>query len=74
VEKNIDKHTIFHILSGVGILGENDEIISFGPLFGEEALLNFMECLKKINLEYVDDFFDLNFLTPDWMKIGVDAV
>ena len=54
-------------------MGENEDILSFGPLFGEEALMKLSRQLKEIGLEYHDDFFDLNFLMPSWARIGVAA-
>jgi hypothetical protein len=72
-EKGLTKDRVLAVMADVDVLGENDGVLSFGPLFGEEALLEFSSRLKNIGLEYHDDFFDLNFLAPGWMRIGVDA-
>jgi hypothetical protein len=50
-------------------LDENDDLISFGPSFGEEALNEFIIRLKSIQLEYVDDFFIIIYDVPKWCKL-----
>ncbi len=44
----------------------NDDLISFGPSFGSEAVHVFISRLEKLGLVYSDDFFDLKMDHPDW--------
>jgi hypothetical protein len=72
-EKGMPRSTLLEIMADIDILGENEAVISFGPLFGEEALKEIMTRLSASKLEYVDDFVELNFLLPEWVKLGITA-
>jgi hypothetical protein len=47
-------------------MDEDQELLSFGPHFGEEASDEFIRRLKHAGLEYVDDFFVLSTEAPEW--------
>jgi hypothetical protein len=49
----------------------NDELISFGPSFEQEALDEFSRRLMKLGLEYFDDFFEFAFPSPPWCQFQV---
>ena len=55
------------------ILGEDftltaqNGIILFGPLFGIEAQEELIHRLKKIGLNYYDDFIEINIELPEWV-------
>lgn len=70
-EKGISSDRMSDIMDDIDVLGENDDIISFGPLFGEEALEEIKGRLSGNGLEYADDYFELNLLLPHWIKLGV---
>ncbi len=74
LEKDISHSTLTEIMQDIDVLGENDDIISYGPMFGEEALQEIRSRLSSAGFEYVDDYFDLNFLMPDWAKLGVSSI
>jgi hypothetical protein len=50
----------------------NEDLVSFGPSFGEEALLEFISRLEKLGLVYVDDFVSMAFDLPTWCRIRVE--
>jgi hypothetical protein len=56
------------------LIDENDELLSFGPCFGEEAASNIGKKLESKGLEYVDDYFIFQGDFPDWMsfRVGFD--
>jgi hypothetical protein len=70
-ENGISKSALLDILENTEVLGEDEGLISFGPLFGEEALEEMMNRLTAHRLNYVDDFFELNLLLPTWARLGV---
>lgn len=70
-EKGMSPSALSDIMADIDILGEDDDLISFGPLFGEEALEEIKTRLSAGNLEYADDYFELNLLLPYWVKLGV---
>ncbi|KSV75945.1 hypothetical protein N185_15985 [Sinorhizobium sp. GW3] len=72
-EKGIPRAGLDQVLAGVDLMGEDDDLLSFGPMFGEEALQEIMSRLSSLSLEYVDDYFDLNFLLPEWAVVGVSC-
>lgn len=51
-------------------LAENDELLSFGPSFGQEASDEFVRRLESLGLIYFDDFFDLVLSHPDWLQFS----
>lgn len=56
------------------LIDENDELLSYGPCFGEEAANNISKELESKGLEYVDDYFIFQGDFPDWMsfRVGFD--
>ena len=51
----------------------NDEIASFGPHFGREALDTLVQRLSDLGLEYFDDFFEFSGDFPKWCIFRVSA-
>jgi hypothetical protein len=72
-EKGTTAGVLAGIMDNISLIGENDGILSYGPLFGEEALENICGRSVESGFEYYDDFFDLNVLVPSWAKLGVAA-
>jgi hypothetical protein len=72
-EKSVDLTSLLNAMEYNGVLGRNTSIISFGPIFGEEAMNELIRRLQALGLSYVDDFIDLNVFVPDWLTIAVDG-
>ncbi len=70
-ERNITSDDLSEIMTDIDVMGDSDDLISFGPMFGEEALEEIKARLSASGLEYVDDYVDLSFLLPHWVKLGV---
>ena len=70
-EKGLPFSILSDVMADIDVLGEDDGLISFGPLFGDEALNEIKARLSARSLEYADDFFELNMLLPHWIKLGV---
>ena len=47
-------------------LSESEDLISFGPHFGLEAVTEFLRRLESIGLINIDDFFVFTGDFPDW--------
>lgn len=73
-EKGVSSVDLSKLIEDVDVLAEDDLLISLGPLFGSEALSEIMKRLSDKGLAYVDDFFEMNFLTPSWLRLGVSSV
>jgi hypothetical protein len=71
-EKGINHIDILKIMEVESPLDDDDDLISFGPSFGEEALNEFIVRLQNIQLEYVDDFFTIIYDVPEWCKLIVE--
>ncbi len=56
-------------------LDMNEDLVSFGPSFGEEAMNEFISRLQVLGLEYIDDFFAISCDMPMWcsIRIGMNA-
>lgn len=52
-------------------LAENDDLVSFGPSFGQEAMDEFVSRLQALGLEYFDDFFCIASDFPEWCALRV---
>ena len=70
-DRGITVATLLELLEGVNLMGQNDDLLSFGPIFGPDAMHNLHERLRTQGLEYVVDFAELELLLPDWLQIGV---
>ena len=45
------------------------DLITVGPLTGEDSLSTVIEELETLGLVYFDDFFELSGNWPDWLKL-----
>jgi len=52
----------------------NDELLSFGPSFGQEALDVLTDRLIALGLVYVDDFFEFVGIFPTWCRFHASLV
>jgi hypothetical protein len=71
MERGISQSSFSEAMHDIDILEENDELMSYGPLFGQEAFDEIKTRLANIGLSHVDDYLELNFLLPDWLRLGV---
>ena len=53
-------------------LDSNEDLISFGPAFGEEAMNEFISRLQALGLQYVDDFFSISYDIPAWCGLRIE--
>ena len=56
------------------LLDENDDLLSYGPCFGEEAADNLAKKLEGKGLEYVDDYYIFQGDFPEWLSFKVGFV
>lgn len=73
-EKDISGRTLTEAVHDIDLIAENDDLLTFGPLFGDEAFQTIMRRLELIGLTYVDDYFGLDVLVPPWVGLGVSLV
>lgn len=69
--KNVDLSTVMAEFNFATYFDESNNLISLGPFFGEDAADACMRSLERIGLTYVDDFFILAELVPDWCSFEV---
>jgi len=62
---------LFSVMESDKPIGESDEILSFGPHFGEEAANELSKRLESIGLSYYDDFFVFFGDYPEWCGFAV---
>ncbi|MGB0411722.1 MAG: hypothetical protein ACPGFA_09060 [Pikeienuella sp.] len=71
-ERNVALSEVRAALQFENAYDQSDELISFGPSFGEEALEEFVKRLQDLGLEYWDDFFEFKGDYPDWIRFRVE--
>lgn len=67
-EHNVPLDALLRAMEVSTPLDMNEDLISFGPSFGEEALREFIRRLEKLGFTYSEDFFDLRMDHPEWCK------
>lgn len=70
-KKGISRSMLDTIMTDIHLIGESEDLLSYGPMFGMESLDEIIFRLQNIGLIYVDDFVELNFLVPNWVKLGI---
>ena len=73
-ERGVDPAAFWDAMEGESPLAENDDMLSFGPLFGEEALTEYSRRPAALGLIYIDDFHGLNFDLPEWLAVSLRFV
>jgi len=71
VEKKLSRQALIGVMQNIDLIAENDDLLTFGPLFGEETYQTTMRHLEMAGLTYVDDYFGLDILVPPWIEFGV---
>ncbi len=72
-ERGIALKTLLTTLEVSTPFDSNDEIASFGPHFGQEALDTLVRRLSDLGLKYFDDFFEFSGDFPKWCIFKVSA-
>lgn len=72
--RGVTHEQVLHALEGDPPRDADEDLISFGPSFGQEALDEFIRRLTALGLEYYDDFFPLAFELPHWMHLRVGLI
>lgn len=70
-QKGISEDQIRMVFEESSPIDENDQLLSYGPHFGAEAMEEFGKRLSKIGLDYIDDFFYFYGDFPDWANFSV---
>ncbi len=71
-ERGVALSDVRSALEVENVYDQSEELISFGPSFGEEALKEYVKRLQKLGLEYWDDFFEFKGDYPDWIRFRVE--
>lgn len=66
----VDKLSV--VLEFEAPLDISNDLVSFGPCFGGEAVDEFIRRLEMLGLRYMDDFFVFSGEFPLWCKFKVD--
>ena len=66
VENGVLLDAIFRAMGVQAPLDVNDDLVTFGPCFGQEALDALSKRLTAIGLTYFDDFIDFTVVVPPW--------
>lgn len=66
VERQIDLRDVFTAMEVEAWLDGSDDLLSFGPHFGREALNTIVSRLIKLGFVYFDDFFEFYCDYPPW--------
>jgi len=69
--RGVSRNSVLHLFSHQPPFGEDDQLLSMGPCFGEEAGKALVRSIEALGLTYVDDFFLLFADVPDWCRLGV---
>lgn len=69
--KSIDYKQLLQVMEVEQPLDSNEDLVSFGPSFGEEAMNEFIARLRALGLEYVDDFFSISCEMPAWCNVRI---
>jgi hypothetical protein len=65
-ERQVDLRNLYIAMDAEERLDANDDLLSFGPHFGREALNTVLSRLTELGLIYFDDFFEFCGDYPPW--------
>ena len=68
-DKRIAVEDVLHVLEAETPFDEDDELISFAPSFGEEAMHEFMRRLDALGLDYFNDYCTISADIPSWCAL-----
>ncbi len=67
-ERGVSESALVRALDVERALDSSEDLLSFGPHFGPEALQFYCERLDALGFVYVDDYFDLLLDHPEWLS------
>ena len=67
-EKGISTTDLLGVFECDAPMDSDSELLSFGPTFGPEAADTFIDRLKAVGLEHIDDFFLFSGDYPEWCR------
>lgn len=67
--RNLTRNQLFKIMEVERPFDEDENLLSFGPHFGEEAAKEFINRLETSGLVYYEDFFDFSDTIPQWCQL-----
>ncbi|HVZ46104.1 MAG TPA: hypothetical protein VHA82_20010 [Ramlibacter sp.] len=70
--KGVTEASVFSAMEADQPEEASDDLLSFGPSFGEEAMNEFVRRLQGLGLEYVDDFFCIHTDIPEWCSLRAE--
>lgn len=70
-ERGVSIDAVLAAMEAAEPMSINEDLISFGPTFGQEALDVFTARLMNLGLEYFDDFFEFAGVFPSWCNFHV---
>lgn len=71
-EKRIELQVLKAVMLKNTLLGENQNLLSFGPHFGIEAAEDLSNALTRLGLEFWDDYFVFYGDIPYWIEFWID--
>src|ERR1700687_2597706 len=74
VERDVSFQSVLEALEVKGPLDISDEIVTFGPSFGKEALDVLTNRLVALGLKYFEDFFEFVGSVTYWCSFLVSLV
>ena len=69
-QRQVNLQSVYDAFEITKPFSEDADMICFGPLFGPEASKMIISRLKGLGLTYVDDFYELAFDHPDWLRFS----
>lgn len=74
IEHGVPLEKLLAIMKIDAPLASNDQLVSFGPFFGQEALDRLIKELSGFGLQYFDDFVEVVGDYPGWCRFKVGYV
>ncbi|KRR25229.1 hypothetical protein CQ14_09420 [Bradyrhizobium lablabi] len=71
-ERQVDLRDLFTAMEVEVQLGGSNDLLTFGPHFGREALNTIVSRLTRLGLIYFDDFFEFCGDYPPWIAFRGD--
>ena len=73
-KKGVSYHAVLAAVDANEPFGADEELLTFGPSFGPEAIEALTQRLTALGLVYFDDFFEFTIDAPLWCKFAIAFV
>lgn len=70
-DKRVSYESLLGTMEVDSPLDKNEQLVSFGPCFGEDAMYEFVRRLEALGLSDVSDFVAVSFDLPSWCVFHV---